>query len=619
MKKKIKINNIKLRDYNIESNLFLKRILISFIFILILTVFLILNIYYIQVIHYKNYQIKSNENRIKLIPILPNRGIIYDRNSIPIAFNKTSYQLEIIPEKLKNLEKLINKLNNIIKISKKDIENFKKKQKKSQKFISIPLKTSLNEIQIARFAVNKYKFPEIQIKWYQNRYYPYGSTLTHVVGYVGKINNKDIKYLKKNNLIQNYIFNNNIGKIGIEKYYENVLHGKIGYEKVEVNSHGNIIRKLKKKPAKSGKDIYLTIDLNLQIKIEKLLINNRGAVIVIDPRNEEILALVSNPSYNPNLFVKGISNKEYEKLTKNPNKPLVNRATQGLYPPASTVKPFIAVAALSEKIINKNSLIFDPGWWKLPKSNKIYRDWKKGGHGNLNILKAITESDDTFFYQISYNMGIEKISNWMKKFGYGINTGIDIKEENSGIMPTKKWKIEKYKKPWYQGDTIPIGIGQGYWISTPIQMAKALMTLINNGNVKNPHLLYGTKIKDKVIPYKKKKITKIQNINLDFWKIVKKGMYRVANYPNGTAYQSFINTPYKAAVKSGTAQVFSYKTYNSNKLAENLRDHKLMIAFAPYKNPKISITVILENEGTGLKIGDLVRNILDYILINQKK
>lgn len=619
MKKKIKINNIKLRDYNIESNLFLKRILISFIFILILTVFLILNIYYIQVIHYKNYQIKSNENRIKLIPILPNRGIIYDRNSIPIAFNKTSYQLEIIPEKLKNLEKLINKLNNIIKISKKDIENFKKKQKKSQKFISIPLKTSLNEIQIARFAVNKYKFPEIQIKWYQNRYYPYGSTLTHVVGYVGKINNKDIKYLKNNNLIQNYIFNNNIGKIGIEKYYENVLHGKIGYEKVEVNSHGNIIRKLKKKPAKSGKDIYLTIDLNLQIKIEKLLINNRGAVIVIDPRNEEILALVSNPSYNPNLFVKGISNKEYEKLTKNPNKPLVNRATQGLYPPASTVKPFIAVAALSEKIINKNSLIFDPGWWKLPKSNKIYRDWKKGGHGNLNILKAITESDDTFFYQISYNMGIEKISNWMKKFGYGINTGIDIKEENSGIMPTKKWKIEKYKKPWYQGDTIPIGIGQGYWISTPIQMAKALMTLINNGNVKNPHLLYGTKIKDKVIPYKKKKITKIQNINLDFWKIVKKGMYRVANYPNGTAYQSFINTPYKAAVKSGTAQVFSYKTYNSNKLAENLRDHKLMIAFAPYKNPKISITVILENEGTGLKIGDLVRNILDYILINQKK
>lgn len=618
MKKKIKKNYIKFRNYNRESNLFSKRILISFIFILILTGMLILNLYYIQIIHYKNYQTKSNENRIKLIPILPDRGIIYDRNSIPIAFNKISYQLEIIPEKTKNIEKLINRLNRIIDLNKNDIEKFKKKQKKSQKFTSIPIKTSLNEIQIARFAVNQYKFPEIKIKWCRNRYYPYGSTLTHVVGYVGKINNKDIKYLKNNNLIKNYQSTNNIGKIGVEKYYENTLHGKIGYKEVEVNSHGKIIRKIKKKPAQSGNDIYLTIDLNLQIKIEKLLINNRGAVIVIDPRNEEILALVSNPSYNPNLFVNGISKKDYKVLLNNPNKPLMNRATQGLYPPASTIKPFIAIAALSEKIINEDSFIFDPGWWKLPNSNKIYRDWKKGGHGNLNILRAITESDDTFFYQISYDMGIKKISKWMKKFGYGTNTGIDINEESSGIMPTKKWKLKKYKKPWYHGDTISIGIGQGYWISTPIQIAKSLMTLINNGVVKNPHLLYGTKIKNKIIPYKKKENIKLQNINLNFWKIAKKGMYRVANYPNGTAYKSFINTQYKAAVKSGTAQVFSYKTYNSNQLAENLRDHKLMIAFAPYKNPKISITVILENEGTGLKIGDLVRSILDYILIKKK-
>lgn len=572
-----------------------------------------------QIIHYKNYQKKSNENRIKLIPVLPSRGIIYDRNSIPIAFNKISYQLEIIPEKIENFKKLINKLNNIIDLNKNDIEKFKKKKKKAKKFTYIPIKKYLNETQIARLAVNKYKFPEIKITSRQNRYYPYGSTLTHVVGYVGKINNKDIKNLKNNNLIKNYQYTNNIGKIGIEKYYENILHGKIGYKAVEVNSHGKIIRKLKKKSAQSGNDIYLTIDLDLQMKIEKLLINNRGAVIVIDPRNQEILALVSNPSYNPNLFVNGISKKEYKKLINNPNKPLINRATQGLYPPASTIKPFIAIAALNENIINENSFISDPGWWKLPNSNKIYRDWKKGGHGNLNILKAITESDDTFFYQISYNMGIEKISKWMKKFGYGINTGIDINEENPGIMPTKKWKLKKYKKPWYHGDTIPIGIGQGYWISTPIQIAKSLVTLINNGIIKNPHFLYRTKIKNKIIPYKKKENQKIQNIYSNSWKIVKKGMYRVANYPNGTAYKSFINTQYKAAVKSGTAQVFSYKTYNSNKLAENLRDHKLMIAFAPYKNPKISITVILENEGTGLQIGDLVRNILDYILIKKKK
>lgn len=607
-------------DYNKESNLFFKRIIISSIIILILMSILIFNIYCLQIIHYKDYKTKSDDNRIKLLPVQPSRGIIYDRNSVPLALNKIFYQLEIIPEKTNNLEKIFKELHDIIDLNKNDIKNFKKKQKKAKKFTPIPIKSSLNEIQIARFAVNQYRFPQIKIKGCPQRYYPFGSTLTHVIGYVGEINNKDVKYLENNGLLKNYLATHSIGKLGIEKYYENILHGKIGYEEVEVDSHGKIIRRLTKKDPEDGKDIFLTIDLNLQIKIEKLLINNRGAAIVIDPRNEEILALVSTPSYNPNLFVKGISKKDYRKLINNPNRPLVNRTTQGIYPPASTVKPFLAIAALSDKIINTNSIIFDPGWWKIPNSKKYYRDWRKLGHGKINILKAIIESADTFFYYLSYKMGIDRISHWMKKFGYGQITGIDINEEKSGIIPTKEWKQKKYKKPWYLGDTIAIGIGQGYWTCTPIQMAKALMTLINNGKIKTPHLLYGIKNGNKIKPYQKKEYFKIQNIHLNFWKLVRKGMYGVANCPNGTAYKSFTNSLYKAAVKSGTAQVFSYQTYNSNKLAEHLRDHKLMIGFAPYNKPIVSVTVVLENEGKGrISIGDLVRNIFDYILIDKKK
>lgn len=609
--------NIFFRNYTIEKYLFIKRTYIAFSIILILFIFLIANIYKLQIIQHKEYKNRSNNNRIKLIPIQPNRGIIYDRNFIPLALNKTFYQLEITPEKTTNLEILLNKLHNIIKLNKNDIKNFKKKHTKASKFSSIPIKTYLNEEQIAKFYVNQYQFPEIKIQEYKKRYYPYGKILTHVIGYVGKINDKDIKYLKDKGIKKNYISTYNIGKTGIEKYYEEILHGKTGYEEVEVNSHGTIIRKLKKQKPQNGKDIFLTIDINLQIKIEKLLMNNRGSVIVIDPRNEEILALVSSPSYNPNLFVNGISNKDYQNLLNNPSKPLINRSIQGLYPPASTIKPFLTIAALSENIIKINSTIFDPGWWKLPNSQKKYRDWQKYGHGKIDILQAIIESADTFFYNISYTMGIDKISNWMKKFGYGENTGIDISEEQPGILPTKEWKQKKYKKPWYHGDTISVGIGQGYWTCTPIQMAKALMTLINDGIIKTPRLLYGIKTKNNIQLYTKKQNNKIKNININYWKLARKGMYGVANHPNGTAHESFKNTAYKAAVKSGTAQVFSYKTYNIKKLAENLRDHKLMIGFAPYKNPKVSITIILENGGSGISIGNLVRNIFDYILIKK--
>ncbi|WP_350304870.1 peptidoglycan DD-transpeptidase MrdA [Photorhabdus viridis] len=601
------------RDYTAESALFARRALVAFIVILVLTGVLVANLYHLQITRHEDYQTRSNENRIKLVPIAPSRGIIYDRKGTPLALNRTIYQLEIVPEKVEHLEQTLNDLRDVIDLTDEDIANFGKERKRSRRFTSIPLKTSLDHIQVARFAVNQYRFPGLEIKGYQRRFYPYGSALTHIIGYVAKINDKDVERLDKEGILPNYAATHDIGKLGIERYYESILHGRTGYEEVEVNNRGRVIRQLHEQPPQAGQDIYLTIDLELQIYIEKLLTTSRAAVVVSDPRNGEILALVSNPSYDPNLFVNGISNKNYQELLNNPDRPLINRATQGIYPPASTVKPFITVAALSTSIINKNTTIFDPGWWQLPGSEKRYRDWKRWGHGSLNAYKAIVESADTFFYQVAYDMGIDRLSEWMTKFGYGEYTGIDLAEERTGIMPTREWKQRKYKKPWYQGDTIPVGIGQGYWTATPIQMVKALTTLINDGNVKTPHLLLGKKLKGEMIPYQQTKNIQIGDIHSGYWELAKSGMYGVANLPNGTGHKSFIGTPYKAAVKSGTAQVYSYETYNASKIAEHLRDHKLMIAFAPYENPTVALSIILENGGAGPAVGTLVRQILDHV------
>ncbi|HHH0340639.1 TPA: peptidoglycan DD-transpeptidase MrdA [Yersinia enterocolitica] len=603
------------RDYSAESALFVRRALVAFLGILLLSGILVANMYNLQIVRFEDYRTRSNENRIKLVPIAPSRGMIFDRNGTPLAMNRTIYQLELMPEKIEDLPATLNALRPIVDLTDEDIANFEKERKRSRRFTSIAVKTPLTEVQVARFAVNQFRFPGIEVKGYQRRFYPYGSALTHVIGYVSKINDKDVERLDKEGILANYAATHDIGKLGIERYYESVLHGKTGYEEVEVNNRGRVIRQLHEQPPQAGKDIYLTLDLHLQTYIEQLLSGSRAAVVVTDPRTGGILALVSNPSYDPNLFVDGISNKDYQGLLNDPNRPLINRATQGVYPPASTVKPYIAVSALSAGVITKNTSLFDPGWWQLPGSEKRFRDWKKWGHGRLNVTKALEESADTFFYQVAYDMGIDRLSSWMSKFGYGEYTGIDLSEERAGLMPTREWKQKRHKKPWYQGDTIPVGIGQGYWTATPIQMAKALMTLINDGVVKTPHLLQSTRIDGVLVPYKQEDSTQIGDIHSGYWEIAKDGMYGVANRPNGTGRKFFEGTPYKAAAKSGTAQVYSYETYNAHKVAEHLRDHKLMVAFAPYENPTVSVAMILENGGAGPAVGTITRQILDHILL----
>lgn len=606
------------RDHTAESALFMRRAVVAFIGILALTSVLLVNLYHLQVSRFSDYQTRSNENRIKLVPIAPSRGIIYDRNGTPLAVNRTIYQLEMMPEKVDNVQETLDSLRPIIDLTDEDIANFKKERSRSRRFTSIPVKNNLTEVQVARFAVNQYRFPGVEVKGYKRRFYPAGSALTHVIGYVSKINDKDLERLSKNDKLANYAATRDIGKLGIERYYEDTLHGQTGYEEVEVNNRGRVIRQLKEVPPVAGNDIYLTLDLKLQTYIETLLKGSRAAAIVSDPRTGGILALVSMPSYDPNLFVNGISSKDYSSLLNDIDTPLINRATQGVYPPASTVKPYIAVSALSAGVITRATTLFDPGWWQLPGSEKRYRDWKKWGHGRLNVTKSIEQSADTFFYQVAYDMGIDRLAEWMNKFGYGNYTGIDLSEERSGNMPTRDWKLKRFKKPWYQGDTIPVGIGQGYWTATPIQMNKALMTLINDGIVHVPHLLMNTVKDGKKEPWIQPHDEPVGDIHSGFWEVAKDGMYGVANRPSGTAHKYFANAPYKAAVKSGTAQVFGLKaneTYDANKIAERLRDHKMMIGFAPYDNPQYAVTVILENGGTGPAVGTIMRQIFDHLML----
>ncbi len=607
-----------IRDTKAEQNLFMRRIVISVIVIFLMCILLFVNLYYLQIREHTVYQTRSNDNRIKLLPLLPARGLIYDRYGRKLAENITFFGLYIVPEKVNNLKETFDALKPLVGLTDEDIENFDKARRRTSRYTPILLKPTLTEEQIARFAVNQYKFPSVAVQPYFKRHYIYGASLTPILGYVGKINDKDMEHLKVNNELSNYEGTYDIGKQGIERYYERELHGQVGFEEVEVNSRGKVVRKLEEQPAVAGKNIHLTIDLDLQQYITRLLGDKRAAVVVLDPQDSSILAMVSTPSYDNNLFVGGISSKDYNQLLYDPDRPLYNRATQGIYPPASTVKPFIAVAGLTEKVIDPNKEIFDPGYWYLPNTQKRYRDWKMGGHGKTNLQKAISESSDTYFYQIAYHMGIDRLSEWMKRFGFGELTGVDLKEETAAVMPNREWKKSRFKRSWLQGDTIPVGIGQGYWSATPLQVAKALAILVNNGRVNTPHLMKsidGTTTQFYKDPHLQPDITQPK---LAYWENAKEGMYSVINGKQGTARRAFLDTDYKAAGKSGTAQVFSLKEnqiYRAKDLKKDLHDHAWFIAFAPYMNPRLVIVTILENAGGGsTQAAPIVRNIMDYYL-----
>ena len=609
------------RDKKAERNLFARRTLVAFLGILLLTGVLFTNIYQLQIVNFDTYQTRSNGNRIKLLPLPPTRGLIYDRYGKLLAENLTFFGLYIVPEKTENLDRTLGELRYIVGLTDNDIENFKKERRRGTRYTPILLKPNLTEEQIARFAVSGYQYPSLDVRPYFKRYYLYGEIMTHILGYVGKINDKDVERLKKDEKFANYSGSNDMGKLGIERYYEDELHGTTGFEEVEINNRGKVIRKLREQPSVAGKSIYLTIDLELQRYITDLLAGQKGAIVVLDPKDSGVLAMVSTPSYDNNLFVDGISSEDYKRLLNDPARPLYSRATQGVYPPASTVKPFIAVAAQTENVITQNTTIFDPGYWVLPNTTKRFRDWKKSGHGYTDLNKAITESSDTYFYQVAHSMGIDRLSDWMKRFGFGMPTGIEIQEEAAANMPSREWKQKRYKRPWVLGDTISVGIGQGYWTATPLQVAKATAILVNNGKVNTPHLMKAIEGAE-LSPYKDPLIyPDISEPKQNYWDAAKRGMYNVVNSAAGTGRKAFAGANYRVAGKSGTAQVFSLKEnekYNAAGLKKELHDHAWFTAYAPYENPRLVVTVILENAGGGSSnAAPLARKVMDYYL-NQR-
>ncbi len=591
-----------IRNHSAESALFMRRTIVVFLGILFAVGILITNLYYLQINSFNTYKTRSNANRISVQTVPPNRGLIYDRNGVILAENRPVYSLQVIPNKTKHLQDDIERLASLLSLTEDELSDFKSKSRYSRSFKAITIRDQLTPEEVAKFTVNQHLFRGFSIQANLKRYYPFGNAFTHVLGYIAKINSRDLEKIEERGERVRYQGTHYIGKLGIERYYEDILHGQPGQRQVEVDSWGKVIRTLSFTSPVPGKDIKLNIDINLQLKAQELLGDNRGSIILMDARNGAVLSLVSAPSYDPNLFVTGISQKKYQELLESKDRPLINRATQGRYPPASTIKPQMALLALDEKVITEETKIFDPGWWIVPNSKRRFRDWKRWGHGLVDVFHAIEQSCDTFFYDTSYKLGIDRIEPFMRLFGFGEYSGLDIAEETKAIMPSRDWKRTRFNQPWYDGDTISIGIGQGYWTVTPIQLTKATAMLSKRGQNIKPHILNSIISAEETITpeYEVKQAVKLHSQR--YWDVALEAMQGVTSKRRGTAYRTFGDAPYTVAGKSGTAQVINIKedeVYDADKISERHRDNAMFVAFAPFESPEIVVTVVLENAGGG--------------------
>lgn len=616
---------VAIRNQSAEANLFARRTFIAFAGVVVLLLILLGNIYNLQVKSFEKYQTRSNSNRIKLLPVAPNRGLIYDRNGILLADNKPVYSLTVIPEDVKNIESSIKQVSKLLSINIEKQTKFFKAMKRKRRFKMIELHSRLSDQQVALFSVNQHKFPGIFVDARLKRYYPFADLTTHNLGYVARINKKDASKLEQQGKSENYAATHAIGKLGIERYYEDILHGSIGHQEVEINNQGRIIRTLNYTPPVPGKDIYLTLDIELQMIAKRALSGKRGAIVAMDPRTGGILAMYSNPSYDGNLFVHGISSKNYNKLLNSKDLPLINRSVQG-YPPASTVKPFLALTGLEEKVITPDTKVWDPGWYQLKGLPNKYRDWKKWGHGWVNLTKAIEQSCNIYFFDLAFKLGITKISTMMERFGFGDYTGVDIHEESKAIMPSVEWKRARYNKSWYTGETLSVGIGQSFWTVTPLQLTQALTTLVNKGERKVPHLLQAsnelviddngqTTHQKSLIVYEPQAplvLKESQN-----WGFVLNAMHSTVQKVGATAHVPFKGSTYDASGKTGSAQVAGIKQdekYDAEKTKENKRDNAMFIAFAPFDKPEIVVAVAIENVekgGGATNAAPVARQIMD--------
>lgn len=598
------------------------RLLVAMGFVLLAFMLLFARFFWLQVMQHEYYQTRAENNRISLMPIQPNRGLIVDRNGVVMARNYSAYTLEIMPSRVSDLETTIDRLTEVIEIRPKDRAHFKKLLRESKNFESLPIRTRLTDEEVARFIARRFQFPGVDIKARLFRQYPNNESGAHLVGYIGRISNPDVERIENQAQEDNYRGTEHIGKTGLERHYEFELHGQTGFEQVEVDAGGHAVRVLSRTPPVVGNNLTLTVDAKLQAMAEKAFGNRRGALVAIEPATGGILALVSVPSYDPNLFVDGITSADWQELNESPDRPLVNRALNGAYPPGSTFKPFMALAALSLGKRTAHQTFADPGFFSF--GGRTFMDDKKGGHGNVDMYQSIVASCNTYYYMLANDLGIDSIAGFMAPFGFGSPTGIDIEGESRGVLPSPAWKKQRFKKPeqqrWYAGETISVGIGQGYNAYTPIQLAQATATLANNGVMFRPHLV--RHITDsrtgeitRIEPHPLRTIP-LRREHLDTIKQAMVGVNR-----EGTAARAFAGAEYVSAGKTGTAQVYSLRgeKYVAGKVQERLRDHALFIAFAPVDQPKIALAVLVENAGFGAQsAAPIARMVLDYYLLGKE-
>ncbi|NOU41239.1 MAG: penicillin-binding protein 2 [Methylotenera sp.] len=610
-----------LRNYQHEQYYFRLRLGFTALVVLSLFALLAFRFYYLQVKQYNHYQTLAENNRISLIPIAPNRGLILDKNGVVLAHNFFVYTLEITPAKIKDLEVTIAEISQFVEISPLDRKRFNKLRQESRNFESVPIRTHLNEVEAAKFAVNHYRFPGVEIKSRLFRHYPLGKLGSHMVGYIGRINDKDLVNLEKSGDLSNYKGSDHVGKSGLEQFYETQLHGTTGFQQVEVDADGHAVRVLSSNAPIPGDNLILSADSKLQEIAETAFGDRRGALVAINPKTGEVLSYVSQPTFDPNLFVGGIDTENWKLLNDSLDKPLINRPLRGIYPPGSTFKPFVALAGLEAGKRTPPFAIHDAGYFSLPNSRHRYRDWKPSGHGIVDMQRAITISCDTFFYGLAMELGIEKLTSFVRHFGFGRKSDFDIKGEIEGLLPTPEWKMRRFKQPWYPGETVIVGIGQGYTLVTPLQLAQATAILANNGVAMKPHLV--AQIQNSLTGKRHILPTVVQDtitLNPDNMDIVRRGMVDVT-LPGGTAASIGANAGYSIAAKTGTAQVIGIRQnekYNEHTINERHRDHALFIAFAPAEDPQIALAVIVENGGHGgSAAGPIARKVMDYYLLGK--
>lgn len=600
-------------DPHREARLFRSRSIITGVFCLLLIAVLLGRLFFLQIVSYTQYSTASTNNRVRLNAIAPARGLIFDRNGSVLAHNLPSFQLEITSEEVDDIEITLQQISEYLSFSERDVERFRKALKRAAPFEGVPLRFRMTEREVARFSVVQHDFPGVRIVARLRRHYPQESLAGHTIGYVGRIDEKEQEKLDP----VNYRATQEIGKIGIEQQFESMLHGTAGYQQVEVNVEGRVLRVLEEQAPTEGAAIYLTLDSQLQRVAEKALGDNNGAVVAMDPQTGEILAMVSKPAFDINLFVDGISIKNYARLREDWRRPLFNRALSGTYPPGSIIKPVMALAGLETGVVNRFSKIYCPGFYSLPNEEHKYRDWKRAGHGFVDLDKSLVESCDVMFYDLSYKLGIDEIASFFSDFGFGRKTGVDASPESAGILPSREWKQEHYGQIWYPGETLIAGIGQGYFTATPLQLTQAISILATRGKINKPHFLYAVQpsLGEDPVKFEPPKPRSLKLSDDTNWDYVLRSMRNSVSKRRGTAHKAFIGANYKAAGKTGTAQVFSVaqdEEYDKDLLEKRLQDHALFTGYAPIDNPQLTVSVVVENGGGGGAVAaPIAREIFD--------